>query len=406
MAPAQAKAPQRDRALLQELCYGVLRWYFRLQAISGQLLERPLKKRDRDVELLILLGLYQLLYLRIPAHAAVAETVETARAMGKPWAAGLVNGVLRRFQREQEQLLDSVDRAPAVRFAHPEWLLKEIQRRWPDRWQQILQAANDRPVMSLRVHLGRIDRQDYFELLQAAAVAARPIEGVPSGVMLDRPQDVAGLPGFSEGLVSVQDGGAQLAVGLLDLQPGQRVLDACAAPGGKSCHILEREPAVALTAIDLDEARLQRIHENLQRLDLNAEVLVGDASAPEGQWAEAVYDRILLDVPCSATGVVRRHPDIKLLRRAEDISPLVELQWRILSKIWNLLKPGGILLYATCSLLPQENEQQIERFLGGRDDVRERPIKGAWGHACEHGRQTLPGEGSMDGFYYAVLEKV
>jgi 16S rRNA (cytosine967-C5)-methyltransferase len=406
LAPAQARAQERDRALLQELCYGVSRWYFRLRAISGQLLERPLKKRDRDVELLILLGLYQLLYLRIPAHAAVAETVETARAMGKSWAAGLVNGVLRRFQREQEQLLAAVDREPVALFAHPDWLLKEIQRAWPDRWQQILQAANTRPVMSLRVNLGRIPRQDYFKLLQSAAIAARPIENVSSGVMLDRPLDVTGLPGFSEGLVSVQDGGAQLAAGLLDLQPGQRVLDACAAPGGKSCHILEREPAVALTAIDLDAVRLQRVRENLQRLDLSAEVCEGDASAPAGEWAEAVYDRILLDVPCSATGVIRRHPDIKLLRRAEDIPALAELQSRILSKVWNLLKPGGILLYATCSLLPQENEQQIERFLAGRNDVRERPIEGAWGHGCERGRQTLPGEGSMDGFYYAVLEKV
>jgi 16S rRNA (cytosine967-C5)-methyltransferase len=392
--------------LLQELCYGVIRWYFRLLAISGLLLERPLKKRDRDVGLLILVGLYQLLYLRIPPHAAVAETVETARSMGKSWAAGLVNGVLRRFQREQEQLLRRVDADPIARLAHPEWLLGEIRQRWPDRWQGILQAANSRPVMSLRVNLNKIDRQDYFERLRAAAIPARPIKGVASGLVLDRPQDVQLLPGFSEGLVSVQDGGAQLAAELLDLQPGQQVLDACAAPGGKSCHILEREPAVQLTAVDLDKERLERVRENLQRLKLQASLSVGDAAAPEGEWAQSSYDRILLDVPCSATGVIRRHPDIKLLRRPEDISTLVELQQRILSKVWHLLKPGGILLYATCSLLPQENEQQIERFLAGRDDVRERPVEATWGHACEQGRQTLPGEDSMDGFYYAVLEKV
>jgi 16S rRNA (cytosine967-C5)-methyltransferase len=406
LAPAQALVEQRDRALLQELCYGVIRWYYRLQAISGQLLQRPLKKRDRDVELLILVGLYQLVYMRIPAHAAVAETVETVRSMGKPWAAGLVNGVLRRFQREQEQLLSAVDADPVARYAHPQWLLQEIRRRWPDRWQEILQAANARPVMSLRVNLGRVSRQDYFEKLGAAAVPARPIKGVASGLVLDRPLEVTGLPGFSEGQVSVQDGGAQLAAGLLDLQPGQQVLDACAAPGGKSCHILELEPAVRLTAVDQDQTRLQRVRENLQRLDLSAGVFVGDAAAPVGEWAATRYDRILLDVPCSATGVIRRHPDIKLLRRAGDIPALAELQSRILSKVWQLLKPGGILLYATCSLLPQENEQQIEHFLAGRDDARERPIEATWGHACEYGRQTLPGEDSMDGFYYAVLQRV
>jgi 16S rRNA (cytosine967-C5)-methyltransferase len=406
LAPALAQAPPRDRALLQELCYGVLRWYFRLRGIGGLLLERPLKKKDRDVELLILLGFYQLLYLRIPAHAAVGETVETARAMGKPWAAGLVNGVLRRFQREQEKLLSRVDRDPVAGFAHPDWLLKEIKLRWPDRWQGILQAANARPVMSLRVNLDKIDRQDYVEKLRSAAIPARPIKGVASGLVLDRPQDVQLLPGFSEGLVSVQDGGAQLAAELLELRPGQQVLDACAAPGGKSCHILERESAVALTAVDLDEGRLQRLTENLQRLNLRAEVCVGDAAAPAGEWAERVYDRILLDVPCSATGVIRRHPDIKLLRRPEDIPALAELQLRIVSKVWQLLKPGGILLYATCSLLPQENERQIKHFLAEREDARERPIEATWGHACEYGRQTLPGEDSMDGFYYALLEKV
>jgi 16S rRNA (cytosine967-C5)-methyltransferase len=303
-------------------------------------------------------------------------------------------------------LLSAVDADPVARYAHPQWLLQEIRRRWPDRWQEILQAANARPVMSLRVNLGRVSRQDYFEKLGAAAVPARPIKGVASGLVLDRPLEVTGLPGFSEGQVSVQDGGAQLAAGLLDLQPGQQVLDACAAPGGKSCHILELEPAVRLTAVDQDQTRLQRVRENLQRLDLSAGVFVGDAAAPVGEWAATRYDRILLDVPCSATGVIRRHPDIKLLRRAGDIPALAELQSRILSKVWQLLKPGGILLYATCSLLPQENEQQIEHFLAGRDDARERPIEATWGHACEYGRQTLPGEDSMDGFYYAVLQRV
>ncbi len=406
LAPVLAEVPLRDRALLQEMCYGVARWYLRLQAVAKQLLERPLKQRDRDIELLILVGLYQLLHMRVPDHAAVAETVETARRMGKPWAAGLVNGVLRGFLRQRERLLLTADETPADRFAHPEWLLTLIRESWPDRWQEILTAANSRPVMSLRVNLRRIGRQDYFEMLRGEAVPARPIDGVASGVVLDQPLDVTTLPGFTRGLVSVQDGGAQLAAGLLDLRPGQQVLDACAAPGGKSCHILEMEPTVRLTAVDVDEMRLERVRENLQRLGLEAELFVGDAAAPQGEWGQKSYDRILLDVPCSASGVIRRHPDIKLLRRPEDIPALVELQARILSKVWRLLKPGGILLYATCSLLRQENERQVERFLAARDDARERPIHASWGHACDYGRQTLPGDDSMDGFFYAVLEKV
>jgi 16S rRNA (cytosine967-C5)-methyltransferase len=336
----------------------------------------------------------------------VAETVEAVRLMEKPWAVGLVNGVLRRFQREQERLLRTSDTTPEGRYAHPEWLVTAIKARWPQHWQGILETANSKPTMALRVNLSRISRQDYFEQLRAASIPARPIKGVASGLVLDRPQDVQLLPGFSEGLVSVQDGGAQLAAELLDLRPGQRVLDACAAPGGKSCHILEREPAVRLTAIDLDKTRLERVRENLQRLSLEADLFVGDAAAPDGRWACNSYDRILLDVPCSATGVIRRHPDIKLLRRHGDVAALAELQSRILSKVWRLLKPGGILLYATCSLMPQENEQQVERFIAGRDDVRERPIEATWGHACNPGRQTLPGDDSMDGFYYATLEKV
>ncbi len=406
LTSALAEVQPRDRALLQEMCYGVARWYLRLRAVAKQLLERPLKQRDQDIELLILVGLYQLLHMRIPDHAAVAETVETARRMGKPWAAGLVNGVLRGFLRRREPLLLTADETLVGRFAHPEWLLALFRENWPEQWQGILTAANTKPLMSLRVNLGRIGRRDYFELLRGETIPARPIEGVPSGVVLDQPLDVTSLPGFSRGLVSVQDGGAQLAAGLLDLRPGQQVLDACAAPGGKSCHILEMEPAVKLTAVDVDEVRLERVRENLQRLGLEAELFVGDAAAPKGEWARKGYDRILLDVPCSATGVIRRHPDIKLLRRPEDIPALVELQGRILSKVWRLLKPGGILLYATCSLLRKENERQVERFLAARDDARERPIDASWGHACDHGRQTLPGDDSMDGFYYAVLEKV
>lgn len=395
------------RPLIQELCFGVLRWHLRLDALAAQLLERPLKSKDGDVHALILLGLYQLLSMRVASHAAVTETVEAARQLGKPWAAGLVNGVLRRFQREQEALLERLEVDPVSRYAWPSWMLGALEDAWPDHWQAIVEAANQRPPMSLRVNLLQGGRDEYLARLVAEEIASNPIPGLASAVVLEQPRDVSVLPGFAEGRVSVQDGGAQLAANLLDLQPGQRVLDACAAPGGKSCHILETEPSLAgLTAVDVDGQRLQRVEQNLQRLGLKAELVTGDAADPSGAWAQCHYDRILLDVPCSATGVIRRHPDIKLLRRAGDIPVLVELQARILDAIWPLLAQGGMLLYATCSLLPQENEQQVGAFLCRHSDARERLIDGDWGHPRTVGRQTLPGEQTMDGFYYACLEKV
>ena len=406
LARQSAKGPPQQRSLVQELCYGVMRWHPRLSALAALLLERPLKPKDGDIHALILLGCYQLLHMRTAPHAAVTETVEAARALGKPWAAGLINGVLRRFQREREDLLALLDQNPVARHAHPAWLLEALQAAWPGRWQAIAEAANQRPPMSLRVNQRRIQCADYAVLLANHGISCAAIPHVSCGLVLGRPLDVSELPGFSEGHVSVQDGGAQLAAGLLDLQPGQRVLDACAAPGGKSCHILETEPGLgSLTAIDADAGRLGRLEENLRRLGLEAGVHVGDAASPAGGWARHRYDRILLDAPCSATGVIRRHPDIKLLRRPGDIPALAGLQSRMLDAMWPLLAPGGMLLYSTCSLLPEENERQVRQFLQRREDARERPIEGPWGHARSHGRQTLPGEQTMDGFYYARLEK-
>ncbi len=395
-----------DRGLVKSLCYGTARWWPRLEAFYRELVARPLKARDRDVKALLLLGLHQLERMRVAPHAALDRTVEAARALGKPWAAGLVNGVLRRFQRERAALERRIEDDPVARWAHPGWLLQALQRAWPEQWQAIVEAANRQPPMALRVNLGRIGRADYAALLGRDGIAARPIPAVPSGLVLDQPLDVERLPGFGDGLVSVQDGGAQLAAGLLEVAPGQRVLDACAAPGGKTCHLLETAPGdIEMTAVDIDRARLQRIRDNLTRLGLTAQVCQGDAAAPAGPWAERRYQRILLDVPCSATGVIRRHPDIKLLRRADDIPALVALQARILDAVWPLLEPGGMLLYATCSLLPEENREQVAAFLGRTADARERPIAAEWGHHCGPGRQTLPGEEGMDGFYYACLEK-
>jgi len=398
--------PSRDASLVKEFCFGVTRYWPQLDAIAGHLVKRPLKRRDADIRALILLGLYQLRYMRVAPHAALAETVDAARTLKKPWAAGLINALLRRFQREQDDLMALVEAEPAARYACPSWLLQVLQQSWPGDWQSIVAAFVQRPPFSLRVNLARISRSDYFERLQLASIPARPIPGVSSGLVLDQALDVGMLPGFAEGLVSVQDGGAQLAAGLLDPQPGQQLLDACAAPGGKTGHLLEMAPeGVRLTAVDLDPQRLGRIEENLQRLSLSAEVCQGDAARPRGEWSERRYDRILLDVPCSATGVIRRHPDIKLLRRPGDIRSLARTQVEILESIWPLLKPGGRMLYATCSLLPEENERQLERFMRSHDDAREWPIEASWGRVRNPGRQILPGEATMDGFYYAMLAK-
>lgn len=396
-----------DRALIQELCFGVLRWYGRLEAMAGELLHKPLRSKDRDIHLLILIGLYQLDYTRVAPHAALSETVAAARVLGKSWATGLINGILRQYQRRRSDLQALAEGSDTARLAFPGWLLERLRGAWPGSWRDIAEASNQRPPMSLRLNARRIERDAYLACLGAADIPAHPLAAAPQGVVLERAMSVDGLPGFAQGEISVQDAGAQLAAGLLAPQPGQQVLDACAAPGGKTCHILESAPTIAgLTAIDIDERRLARLQSNLDRLGLEARIRVGNAAAPDGDWAQpAYYARILLDVPCSATGVIRRHPDIKWLRRPEDIEALIPLQANMLDAIWPLLSAGGMLLYSTCSLIPDENEHQIQAFLGRTPDARERPVASDWGHARSVGRQTLPGEQEMDGFYYACLEK-
>lgn len=397
----------RDRALVRELAYGAIRTLPRLEAIAAQLYARPPKREDGDLSALVLVGLYQLTATRIPEHAAVAATVDAAKRLGKLWAAALVNALLRRFLREREALLAAAQRSDGARWLFPEWLLERLRATWPEDWQAIVQASNGHPPMTLRVNALAINRGDYAQRLAAAGLAARPAPHTRCGLTLDRPVPTDRLPGFGEGLVSVQDAGAQLAAELLDAQPGERVLDACAAPGGKSAHILERSGGrVELTALDSDAARLVRVRETLARLGLKARVIQGDAAAPAGDWAGDTYDRILLDVPCSATGVIRRHPDIKWLRRESDIPALAERQGRMLDAIWPLLAPGGTLVYATCSLLPEENEGQVRAFLARQPDARDQPLEVSWGFAREPGRQTLPQDGGMDGFYYARLCKV
>ena len=398
---------ERDRPLVQELSFGTLRALPRLQAVADQLLHKPLKAEEGDVSALLLIGLYQLTATRIPPHAAVASSVEAVRLLGKGWAANLVNALLRRFQRERQQLLARADRSPESQWLFPDWLLRRLQTAWPNHWQALVHASNNQAPMTLRVNRMTSSRGDYATRLSAAKITARPVQGAPAGLVLDRPEPVRQLPGFDQGHISVQDAGAQLAAPLLGVRTGQRVLDACAAPGGKTAHILELAGNdIDLTAIDADEQRLRLVRETLQRLSLNARVLQGDASAPGATWADTPYDRILLDAPCSATGVIRRHPDIKWLRRDADIAILSARQARMLDALWTLLVPGGTLLYATCSVLPEENAQQIAAFLARHADTREIPLAVDWGIAMTHGRQTLPSDGGCDGFYYAKLEKL
>ncbi len=394
------------RALAQELSYGTLRWYYRLDALLCQLLPKALKARDADLRCLLLAGLYQLDKLALPQRVAVHETVQATGALNKRWASGLVNAVLRNFQRRGSELEPAVAGTDQSRYAHPGWLVEMLKADWPHAWETILQANNERPPFSLRVNRLRQTRGDYLALLAGQALEAMPLAHTSHGILLKRPIPVDGLPGFSDGLVSVQDGAAQLAAGLLQLATGQRVLDACAAPGGKTAQLLETAPRLSgVTALDIDPQRLNRTAVTLERLSLHADLVAGDASEPATWWDGRQFDRILLDAPCSATGVIRRHPDIKLLRKREDIGKLAARQAEILRAQWPLLVPGGILLYCTCSVLADENWRQVKAFLQQHTDAAEVSIDTAWGHRCKYGRQILPGENDMDGFYFACLRK-
>lgn len=394
----------KDRGLLQSFCYGTLRWYFRLDVILIQLLRKPIKKGQFEIRVLALLGLYQLAFSRVKPYAAVSETV--AAVGHQRWARSFLNAVLRSYQRNREHFDAVADREDQSRTAHPGWLFRELKQSWPDNVEEICMANNSLPPMVLRVNQKKCNRKQYLEILDRVGLKAHPTEFSPDAIHLDQPVDVDRLPEFHRGFVSVQDSAAQLAAQLLDPAPGHRVLDACAAPGGKTAHILEHYPSIKeLVAIDIDPKRVIRISENLDRLDLGATILVGDLMDHSAWWNGQLFDRILLDAPCSATGVIRRHPDIKILRRPEDIDFLSETQEKLLGVAWSMLAPGGMLVYSTCSVLPIENHEQIVRFINSHPDAKENIIEKSWGRSCPRGRQTLPGEHGMDGFYYACLSK-
>ncbi|TFY88406.1 16S rRNA (cytosine(967)-C(5))-methyltransferase RsmB [Pseudomonas kairouanensis] len=401
------KVEDRDRGFTQDLAFGTARWQPRLSALAAKLLQKPFKAADADVEALLLVGLYQLLYTRVPAHAAIGETVGCADKLKKPWAKALLNAVLRRAQRESEALLAELEHDPVVRTAHPRWLQKSLKAFWPEQWEAICAANNAHPPMILRVNRRHHSRDAYLQLLADAGINATPCEYSVDGIVLEAATDVRSLPGFAEGWISVQDEAAQLAADLLDLAPGQRVLDACCAPGGKTCHILEVEKDLAgVVAVDLEAKRLVRVRENLARLGLSAELIAADGRDTATWWDGKPFQRILLDAPCSATGVIRRHPDIKLTRQPDDIAALAVLQGELLDAMWPTLEVGGILLYATCSTLPTENTEVIEAFLARTSGARELDLATTAGIKQPHGRQLLAQEGGHDGFYYAKLIKI
>jgi len=405
---------QRDRGLANEIVNGVLRWRWQLAYFVSLLLSKPLKAKDVDVQLILLMALYELIECRTPDYAIINEAVELVRKSGRKWAASLVNAVLRRFTREKEALIAAI-KEDSVRYSHPDWILKKIKQDWPDRWQVILEANNQRPAFWLRVNQSQNSVSQYQQLLadadidtdidvDEAALTAHALK-LTQGI------DVRLLPRFADGAVSVQDAGAQLAAELLDVRENQSVLDLCAAPGGKTCHILEScQTLKHLMAVELDETRMLRVNENLRRLkfadDDRVSCVVADARDYKKWWNGESFERILIDAPCSASGVIRRHPDIKTLRRESDIEQLVKRQSEILSSAWQMLAAGGELLYVTCSVFKDENQAQIKNFIERNKDAMEIKIDAGWGESCEYGRQLFPGEQDADGFYFCRLTKI
>ena len=392
--------------LLQEICFGTCRWYFQLDAMLAQLLEKPLKPKDLDVRCLLLTGLYQLHYLRVPEYAVVNETVAATLVLKKQWAKGFVNAILRSYLRDKDEIASRALLMEPGCFAHPQWFVSRMKAAWPEHWRALLAANNEHPPMTLRVNLRRMSRPAYLAALLEAGITARAGILCASSIYLEAACPVTALPGFEEGLISVQDEASQLIPGLLELQPGLAILDACAAPGGKTCHLLESGFAFSrLVAIDNDVRRLERVKQNLQRLQLQADVICGDAGQTAQWWDGDSFDRILLDAPCSATGIIRRHPDIKLLRRPDHVLALQEIQLSLLKSLWACLKPGGLLLYSTCSVLPEENSDAISAFIACTEEAKLEEIPAEWGVECQQGRQLLPSAQGQDGFYFARLRK-
>ena len=408
---ALAATPAGLGPSVRSLSYGAVRGYYRHEAILSRLLSQPVRSLDLLVRALMSVALFELEDARTPEYAVVDAAVKAAKATDAARASGLVNAVLRRYLRERKTVDADIARNPALRHASPIWLADRFRADWPVRWTQLLAAGDAQAPMWLRVDGRRAATESYLEKLREAGLGARAESRVPLAIALDAPCDVHELPEFDQGLVSVQDLGAQCVAFPLELAPGQRVLDACAAPGGKTALIAEREPALArLVGVDIDPQRLTRVQENLVRGDLRAELMPGDLREPDAWWDGVPFDRILLDAPCSALGVIRRHPDIRLRKSPSEIDKLPLLQARLLAASWRMLAPGGRLVYATCTVTRSENRDVVAAFLAGTPDAGIVPPESwpgwpGFGEADGFGRQILPGEAGADGFYYAALLK-
>lgn len=377
-----------QRAAIMDICYGSLRHYGWLRGALDSLLSKPLA--DPFIDRLLIISLYQLLYSQTAAYAVVDHAVHVATAHDGGRLKALVNAILRNFQRRRAELTAALKREPVAFWNHPDWWIGVVQQTWPRDWKQILTVANQHPPMTLRVNVRRTTPEAYLATLTAADMPATL--HASGAITLTKPVPVDKLPGFAEGVVSVQDAGAQLAASWLEVKDGMRVLDACAAPGGKTGHLLEIAD-LDLTAVDVDTARLARVSSNLARLGLTAQTVTGDAARPATWWDGKPFDRVLADVPCSASGVVRRHPDIKWTRRPTDAQAFARQQIGFLDALWALVVPGGKMLYATCSIFPAENRRQIDNFLTRHVNA-----------SLERDIQLLPSE-EHDGFYYALLCK-
>ena len=404
----QFETPQQ-LALFKEICFGTIRWYYRLEAILNHCLNTPMDSKNNDIKYLICNGLYQLTEMNTAPHAVVNETVQAARLLNKSWACKLVNRILRQFTRNQAQILKTIKQNDAHWYAYPEWLLKKIQQDWPDNWMRIIEGSNQKPPLSLRINQQKTSPLGYVSLLKKDQITAQVNEQYPHAVIINAPKPTHELPGFEHGLFSVQDLAGQYVADLLELEPNHNVLDACAAPGSKTCHIVETEPNLnKIVAIDIDAERLLRVKQNFIRLGLpqdKLKMVLEDATHTKQWWDGTLYDRILLDAPCSATGVIRRHPDIKILRKETDIEKQSQVQLMLLKSMYTLLAPGGLLLYTTCSILEQENEKIIHRFLKDHKKVQCKKLSIPNAINLKHGCQLLPSQQGSDGFYFALLQK-
>ena len=396
---------QKERGLILELSFGTLRYWPQLEAVATYFLSKPFKRKDNDVLALLSVGIYQLLHTRIPDHAAIGETVEACSKIKKAWAKGLLNAVLRNVQRNKDELDSIFSDTPEYFTAHPPWLHQALEENWPWQADAVMAAGNQRPPMDLRVNSTRASIAEITSIMEKSEIVACSVEDIPSALHLPCAAPVPSMTEFSQGLFSIQDRSAQRVASLVDAKSGMRVLDACSAPGGKAAHLLERTPNIDLIAIDISPDRIKSVKETFSRLGLNGQTLVADASDRDSWWDGSGFDRILVDAPCSGTGVIRRHPDIKLLRRANDLQSFAETQKNLLRGLWPSLKSGGLLVYVTCSIMPEENWQVAEAFSAEHSDCEELVIDTEWGVKQPFGRQILPSVEGGDGFYFVRFAK-